>query len=325
MSGPGKTDYGAAVVAIDAGGTYFKSALISAAGELLGGSFSQAPACSRGTKAEIIRAYEHIIRRECEYARDHGVRIGGVGISTPGPFDYQRGMSLMTHKFQAIKGVGLRDELYALGIFSNQLPVVFMQDVHAFLAGEHWTGAIRECDNAAVITLGTGLGFGLLQDGKILDNGKGGPLIPLFKHPYRNGILEDIISRRGIIARYRQYRGTQDADIDVRDIAEKARNNDVQALGVFRETGEILAGELMEILVAREISTVVFGGQISKSFDLFGPAFQEKVTASGKAIRVVPGRNIDFSSLIGVAQTAFSTRPGKNSRGRGAGNKHIVF
>lgn len=294
-----------AVLAIDAGGTYFKSALINREGEILDDSFQQTPVSSRGTKAGIIMAYEQIIRSALGYAQVYEMNLGGIGISTPGPFDYEQGMSLMTHKFQAIKGVCLRDELYALGVFPDKRSIVFMHDVHAFLKGEHWTGAVQGIDNVAAITLGTGLGFGIMKDAKILDNSKGGPYISIFNRVYKNGILEDIASRRGIIARYRQYTGNKDTDIDVLDIAEAAREKDVRAIKVFQETAKILAGELMEIFVSHDIKSVVFGGQISKSFDLFGPTFQEKLSASGREIQALPGRNIEFSSLKGAAQAAF--------------------
>lgn len=293
------------VLAIDAGGTYFKSALINCEGEIFDDSFHQTLVSSQGTKARIIMAYEQIICQALDNAQAHEMNLCGIGISTPGPFDYKRGMSLMEHKFQAIKGVSLSNELYALGIFPDKLPVVFMHDVHAFLKGEHWTGALQGIDNAAAITLGTGLGFGIMKDVKILDNGKGGPCISIFNRAYKDGILEDIASRRGIIARYWQYTGNKDTDIDVSDIAEAARKKDVKAIKVFQETGEILAGELMEILVFHDIKSLVFGGQISKSFDLFGPTFQEKLFALGRETQALPGRNIEFSSLKGVAWAAF--------------------
>ncbi len=290
------------VLAIDAGGTFFKSALVDSLGEIVSGTNFQIPACSSGTKPEIISAYRHAIGKGFELAKSLELAISGIGIATPGPFDYARGMSLMSHKFQAIREVLLREEFYSFGIFDEILPVVFMQDVHAFLTGEHWTGAVKNVDNIAAITLGTGLGFGVMQNGIIVDNGKGGPGLVIFNRPYKNGILEDVISRRGIIARY----GNESSDLDVRQIADRAKSGDEKAKKVFRETGEIAARELRNIFTDYETEAIVFGGQISKSFELFGPSFQRQLADLGLDISVTPGKNLEFSSLAGTAKIIFS-------------------
>ncbi|MFA7231015.1 MAG: hypothetical protein WC071_07065, partial [Victivallaceae bacterium] len=99
---------GSLILAIDAGGTYFKSILVSMRGEVLTESFFQASSCSNGSRENIIGAYRQVICKGLQYANSNGFFICGIGISTPGPFDYEQGMSLMQHKFQAIKNVPLR-------------------------------------------------------------------------------------------------------------------------------------------------------------------------------------------------------------------------
>jgi hypothetical protein len=96
-----------------------------------------------------------------------------------------------------------------------------------------------EC--SAAVTLGTGLGFGVVKDAAVLDNGKGGPPVSIFSRPYKNGILEDAVSARGISARYQCLSGVLAAP---REIAERAAKGDAHAVEVFRETGEILAAVL---------------------------------------------------------------------------------
>ena len=226
------------ILAIDAGGTYFKSALVNIRGEILDGSFYQAPVSSDGTKNAIFKTYADIIRHGFECAGKYSGQILGIGVSTPGPFDYKHGVSLMKHKFQSIAGVPIREELYASDICPDKMPVIFMHDAHAFLAGEHWAGAARGFDNAASITLGTGLGFGIMKNGEILGNAQGGPVESIFKLPYKNGILEDCVSRRGIISRYWKCAEKSEAEIDVHEIAEQARGGDETAIKVFVETGQ---------------------------------------------------------------------------------------
>jgi glucokinase len=295
MSDTGKNT----VLAIDAGGTYFKSALVDNAGGIIEGSFFADPVNSQGGKEEITAVYGLIIRRALGLAESSGARLTGVGVSTPGPFDYAAGMSLMTHKFQCLKGVPLREELRRLGGLSAETQVVFTQDVRAFLAGELWTGAAKGVECSAAVTLGTGLGFGVVKDSKVLDNGKGGPPVSIFNRPYKNGILEDAVSARGISARYKSLSGVSAAP---REIAERAAKGDAHAIKVFLETGETLASELAGLLAEFGAKRLIFGGQISKAFGFIGPAFQERTRLSGAEIQAVPAKNIELSALIGAAR-----------------------
>ena len=194
-------------------------------------------------------------------------------------------------------------------LLPEKLPIIFQQDVHSFLIGEHWTGSIKGVANAAAITLGTGLGFGLMRNSEILDNGRGGPHAVIFNLPFEDGILEDRISRRGIISQYCKYTGELEKNIDVHDIALRARNEqDIPAQKVFMETGIILADELADIFDSIPITDIVFGGQISKAFDLFGSAFKKKLHDKGLTTNVVPGTNIEFSSLIGAAKAVIHSQ-----------------
>ena len=86
------------VLAIDAGGTSFKSALIDADGGLVPGSFYQCPVCSNRTLDEVLATYAELIR----HALSRGIFIRGIGGSTPGPFDYHGGISLMKHNLSCL-------------------------------------------------------------------------------------------------------------------------------------------------------------------------------------------------------------------------------
>ncbi|MFZ2654596.1 MAG: ROK family protein [Victivallales bacterium] len=303
-----------AVLAIDAGGTFFKSALVMSGGITVADSFQSTSVQSSGTKEDIIGAYEKIFTSSLKFASREGIDICGIGVSTPGPFDYTCGMSLMEHKFKSIKNIPLPDKFEKLGCFARRLPVIFQQDVHSFLLGEHWAGALKGIDNAAAITLGTGLGFGLMRDGAIVDNGKGGPCIPIFNLPYGNGILEDRISRRGLISQYCKYSWNAGSDIDVKEIARRAREDkDPHALKVFRDTGRIMADELSGIFKTHGVGNIVFGGQISMSYDLFGPQFRTRLAEMGLQINAARGENIAFSTLAGVAKKFFDMESTKTS------------
>lgn len=98
------------------------------------------------------------------------------GVAVPGPFDYAKGVALFAGvgKFEALYGVDVRAALLG-GLWQRPGDVVFLNDAHAFLAGE-WTGGAAHGHRRAVgITLGTGVGSAFLADGLIREDGSGVP------------------------------------------------------------------------------------------------------------------------------------------------------
>ena len=253
------------ILAVDIGGTFIKSALFSPLGDILPGGVDETRVDSDGPAGTIERAFREVARRIAAHAARMGAVVRGVGVSTPGPFDYELGRSLMDHKYASVKGVCLRPWFTdALG----NVPVRFLHDSAAFMLGLMDESEIGCHSRVAAATLGTGLGFALSIDGKVQTTAQGGPAVSLFDRPYRDGIAEDYVSRRGILARYRHVSGQHEA-LDVVDIAALAQKNDADALRVFRETGTMLGEILRPVLIEQRIECLVIGGQIARASSLF--------------------------------------------------------
>jgi len=133
------------------------------------------------------------------------------------------------------------------------------------LLGEMASGAGKGYDRVALVTLGTGLGFAMSIDGKLNNNEMGSPAVPLWNRPYGKGILEDYVSKRGFL------RGFPEG-LTVKDLAMKANKGDSAALFRFADAGAVLAQSIAPILEEYRIECLLFGGQISRSFNLFSPA-----------------------------------------------------
>ena len=86
------------------------------------------------------------------------------------------------------------------------MPVLFMHDVNAAMLGEMRCGNARGFANAALIALGTGLGFACCLDGKVQYAPTGSPRITVYKKPFRDGILEDYVAKRGFLRPGRRLR-----------------------------------------------------------------------------------------------------------------------
>ena len=244
---------------LDVGGTFIKCA---------GGG--QVPVPSGGSREEIAAALQEAV------GPADGLK--GVGIAIPGPFDFRKGIFLMEHKFRSVYGIPFR-ELVSL---PEQVELRFHHDVNALLRG-----AIRMLDlekaDSAVVTLGTGLGFAHALEGQVRYNEMGSPALNIWNIPIPGGgVLEDRISARGLLAAYARKTGEESPDVSA--IADIARKGGQAALEVFSEMGTELGMYLRNILGELHIGTLLLGGQISRSMDLFAAPLGDALDG----VRILP-------------------------------------
>ncbi len=226
---------------LDVGGTFIKCR-----------DGRQIPIRSDGTRDEIVAALREAVGQ---------APAAGVGIAIPGPFDYKDGIFLMKHKFASVYGLSFRE----LAGIPEEIPLRFLHDANAPLAGAI---VLSGCTgNSALITLGTGLGFAYALNGVPQCGPDGSPARSLYDLPYRDGILEDILSARGLRKAYRDKSGKDLASAFL--IAQMAYTGDEPALEVFSDFGTVLGSRLAPVLREEGIDTLWFGGQVSKSFSLF--------------------------------------------------------
>jgi glucokinase len=214
------------------------------------------------------------------------------GVAAPGPFDYDAGVCLVTHKLPGLYGVNLRRELApALGLVGGA--VSFLNDAEAFLLGEWWAGAARGHRRALGVTLGTGLGSAFLEDGRFV---RSGPLVPedgaLYTLAFRGRPVEQTISRGALLVRY-------GGGPDVEQIAAEARGGETRARRVFEDLAADLAEFLAAPLDAFAPTSLVIGGSIAQAWDLLEPTLVEGLAA--RPLRVARAVNIDDAPLLGAA------------------------
>lgn len=252
------------ILLLDVGGTFIKCS-----------DGREIPINSDGSREEISGSFAEAVGAFIDNpARTDNV---GIAVAIPGPFDYERGIFLMKHKFAAVYGENFRD---VAGIPSG-IELRFTHDVNCMLSGEMRYGNGREYSRVALVTLGTGLGFAMSIDGHILKNETGSPLVSIFGIPYREGILEDYASKRGFIREFESLGGTGAAT--VKDIASLATHGDDLALATFREVGTTIGKAISPIIEKYQIECLLLGGQISRSFCLWR-ALCAKVSAIRRAL-----------------------------------------
>lgn len=228
--------------------------------------------------------------------------VNGIGVAMPGPFDYARGVSYIKDvcKFDALYGMDVGQALRERLNLRDDQVIVFENDVNAFTLGEWLGGAACGMQRVLGMTLGTGFGSGFLVDGDIITEGAElPPDTTLGFVPYRDGIAEDYISRRGMLKAYRALGG--DPAFDVAEIASAARDHDSNAVQVFTELGTMLAEVVQPFAESFRADIVVIGGSMTRSFDLFEDAFRAGFKSQAQ---VATARLLDTAGLLGAAGLA---------------------
>ncbi|MER5254449.1 MULTISPECIES: ROK family protein [unclassified Streptomyces] len=242
---------------------------------------------------------EHILGTVVRCAGELQVPAGQVwGAAVPGPFDYEKGIA-------RFEGVGKFDDLYGIdvrsvlldGVWPRPADVVFLNDAHAFTLGEWNAGAAVGHRRCVGITLGTGVGSAFLADGVVCREGAGVPpegRIDLMT--WSGAPLERFVSRRAILARY------GDHDVDVRDIAARAREGERWAGQVIADALGALGTVLAPCVRDFGASAVVIGGAMALSWDLVGPGIGSGL--GDTPVRPRPGTLGADAALIGAAEYA---------------------
>jgi glucokinase len=281
------------VVTFDVGGSHISAALCMGADLRLG----DVPSAHFGN----VASSDGFVNLLADLAANAagGIQRGlGATLAFPGPFDYDKGVSLMRHKLPYLYGFDLRGALAAkLGCDAGK--VRFLNDADAYLLGEVGAGAAMGFDRAVGLTLGTGIGSAFTVGGKLTTDGPGIPKDgEIWNVPYENGIVEDFVSGRAIAGNYERRTGKT---CQVVDIASAAAHN-ADAREAFAEFGHHL-GRVISLLADFRADVVVPGGGISRSAELFLPAVRAEI--SNQALQIRVSELMDRAALVGCAVATF--------------------
>lgn len=226
---------------------------------------------SDGSREEVSASFRDAVGAFCSEAVSDPGSSYGIALAMPGPFDYVKGIFRMQHKYASVKGEDFRN----LAGVPDCVELRYTHDVNGMLSGEMTYGNGRGHSRVALVTLGTGLGFSMSLDGEIIRNDLGSPRVSIYRLPCRDGVLEDYVSKRGILSLFASYGGKADT---VKEIAVLAAAGDWAARESFSEAASLLASALSPIISGYGIECLLFGGQISRSF-----AFMEDTLRNGLA------------------------------------------
>ncbi|WP_121353534.1 ROK family protein [Flavisolibacter nicotianae] len=277
-------------IGVDIGGSHITAAQVDLATQrILLPSLKRAAVNTRGDADEIISAWCSVLVENCKGLCPQTVKIG---IAMPGPFDYQQGVSYMReqNKFDSLYGLSVRTLLAEkLGLVPENIS--FLNDAACFLKGEVFGGAAKGCSRVLGLTLGTGFGSAIFDNGLVEDAN-------LWCDPYKDGIAEDLFSTRWFVKRYTELTGRNAKD--VKGILDSGCD-DKFVKQVFREFGENLGEYLVGLSNRFDFDTVVIGGNIAKSFPLFAEPLQNFVRETNQAIAFKQSVLNENAALVGAA------------------------
>lgn len=279
-----------AVLGVDIGGSHITAALVDLeSGTLIAESIKRNPVNSKQEKTAILEAWCNVI--EQAFAGANG-KEKYIGIAMPGPFDYEKGISLIKEqdKFNDLYLVNVKEEL-ASRLQLKPSAIHFVNDAAGFMQGEVFSGAAKGHRRVLGLTLGTGLGSALSVNGVASD-------AELWNSVFLDGIAEDYLSARWFTGRYSELGGKS---LDgVRELAALVAT-DALAKQVFTEFGANLAQFLVPIIKKHGAEVVILGGNIAQAFDFFALSLNIGLSKQGLNISIKLSELNEHAALIGAA------------------------
>jgi glucokinase len=281
------------VLAADIGGTHITAALVDMAHrQLVLPSLARKHVDANAGADAIIKDWT-----DCLVTAKSSVNVSKICLAMPGPFDYEKGVSLM-------QGQGKYDSLYNCNIkelLANAMQTDANQfftenDAACFLQGEVFAGCATDGYTKVIgVTLGTGLGTAVSYNGRSHS-------ADLWSFPFGDSIAEDYLSTRWFVKRYRQLSGN--ATFGVKEIAHKAVA-DAAAQTVFSEFGKNLASFLQSFIQQESPDAVVIAGNIANAYQLFQQELEEGLQ-DFPAIHLKQSLLGEQAALLGAAGSWYS-------------------
>jgi glucokinase len=276
---------------IDLGGTHLRAVLVTPGGEVL--DRAKEVVRSRDDNEGVLDQIVEIIQRFQAFVSGHR-ELRTVGIGAPGFLYRDRGVIAASPHFPQWRDFPLRELLEA----RTGLTVVLENDANAAAWGEKWLGAGQDLQTFVLLTLGTGVGGGIVLEDRLWrgQDGMAGEVGHLTVYPDgppcdcgSSGCLEVYASATGMVRRAilaleggRESMLTEQSEgnfykITAEGVYLAARDGDGLAREILREAGQALGIAISGVLRLFNPQAVLLGGGVSAAWDLLEEAVQKEV------------------------------------------------
>ena len=304
---------------VDVGGTSVKLGLFETEGKLL--DKWEIPTRKENHGEQILPDVAASILGKLEEKKIQREAVAGVGMGIPAPVDSE-GVVQQT----ANVGWGYKEVTRELSELLDGMRVEAGNDANVAAMGEMWLGAGRGEKNLVMVTLGTGVGGGVIVDGHMIvgQHGAGGEIGHICVNREEedacgcglHGCLEQYASATGIAKLARKaLSGEHEETVlhgepSAKDVFDAVKAGDALATRIADEFGRYLGGALASIAVVADPAVFVIGGGVSKAGPVLIPfvekAFREKAFFANKDTKIVLAELGNDAGICGAARLILS-------------------
>lgn len=238
------------IIGIDMGGTTIKGAIVSH--EKITGDIINVAVNANGNEEEVLVDLFSLIDQLLKPG------IAAIGIGVPGLVNTNTGKVFDVVNIPSWKEVDLKNILEK----KYQLPVSINNDANCFALGEFYFGKAKGIDNMIGLTVGTGLGSGIIIHGKLYNGSNGGAgefgmvkyLDNIFEYYASGQFFKNIHNIEGAI------------------VFKNAKAGEAKALSMYNEMGYHLGKAIQMIMYAYDVKLIVIGGSVKQAWPYFSQA-----------------------------------------------------
>jgi len=305
-------------IGVDLGGTNLRIAAVDQSGALR-------ERVTLGTQVKLGR--DRVIGDMCDGIRRviskyQDAHLLGIGVGIPGIIDMSTGMLRESPNLPGWADYPVHAEI------ERQLGtrVILENDANSAALGENWLGAAREFDDMAMLTLGTGVGGGLVLGGRIWHgmNGMAGEFGHTVVDPEgvpcgcgSRGCVEQYASATAIVrmaseaiaggsAPSLRRAANDDPEFSAKAVYELAIQGDAAAVEIFRRVGRALGIALTSLVNGLNLPIYVIGGGASSAWDAFAPAMFEELRQRSMVYAATAPRHAGDQSASDSGKTAIT-------------------
>ena len=298
-------------IGIDVGGTSVKEGLFDEDGNLLAkASVPTPPIVDAAGFAAVTEAIDQVVAK----AQIPRAFVAGIGLAVPCPIP-----AAGDAKVKANISINLPELKIAIQEHCPDAVVKYENDANAAAMGEAWLGSAKGVQNVVMVTIGTGVGGGVIVNGKVIDgaHGAGGEIghITVNRHETatcgcgKHGCLEQYSSATGVVRCMKKLLDENpDADcvlrgkdFEAKDVFDAARSGDALAAREVDEMTDTLGMALASIASTTDPEMFLIGGGVARAGDvLFDPLVEHFKTYAFKSCRETPIKAASLGNDAGI-------------------------
>ena len=305
------------IFAADLGGTHLRAATVDREGRI---QFRVKQNTPQGTDAAAIVDAIVCAVRECQQQSATADQISAVSIVVPGTVNVAEGTVVKAPNLPCLDGFRLAAALTQ----QLHLPAIVENDANAAAVGEMWRGAAIGCKTIICVTLGTGVGGGIILDGKLWRgvDGAAAEIGHMCVDPFggvactcgSRGCLEVFASATAIVRMTREARPRYPdsvlqgkEDLTEETIFAAGKGGDELALEIFRRMGVYLGIGLANLINILNPEMIVIGGGVVNGWDLFEKHMHQQVEERAfpllaARVKIERAKCGDDAGLLGAAR-----------------------